>query len=124
MIRIVADDKIPFLKGALEGVAEIRYLPGAQINRSDLMGADALITRTRTTCNQELLEGTPVRFIATATIGYDHIDSAYCAEKGIRWTNAPGCNSSSRCARTMRSKGAGRRVMPPDSVARAGPGVP
>jgi len=95
MIRIVADDKIPFLKGALEEVAKISYLPGSRITRSDLMEADALITRTRTPCKRELLEGTPVRFIATATIGYDHIDTGYCEENGISWTNAPGCNSSS-----------------------------
>jgi len=95
MIRIVADDKIPFLKGAFEKVARISYLPGARISRSDLLDCDALITRTRTQCNRDLLEGTPVRFIASATIGYDHIDTAYCEANEISWTNAPGCNSSS-----------------------------
>ena len=95
MIKIVADDKIPFLKGALEGVAEMHYLPGAQISKSDLMGVDGLITRTRTRCERELLEGTGISAIASATIGYDHIDVAYCEEAGISWTNAPGCNSSS-----------------------------
>lgn len=95
MIRIVADHKIPFLKGALEGVAELVYLPGGEITRDDLLDADALITRTRTKCDRSLLEGTRVSFIASATIGYDHIDTNYCKEAGIRWTNAPGCNSSS-----------------------------
>lgn len=95
MIKIVADNKIPFLEGALEGVARVEYLPGAEISRSNLLDADALITRTRTRCKRELLEGTSIRFIATATIGYDHIDTDYCREKGIGWTNAPGCNSSS-----------------------------
>ena len=95
MIRIVADDKIPFLKGALEGVAEMIYLPGSQISKRDLLDADGLITRTRTRCDRELLEGTGVSVIASATIGYDHIDTAYCDVAGIEWTNAPGCNSSS-----------------------------
>ena len=95
MIKIIADNKIPFLEGALESVARVEYIPGAEISRSNLLDADALITRTRTKCNQELLEGTSIRFIATATIGYDHIDTDYCREKGIGWTNAPGCNSSS-----------------------------
>jgi len=95
MIKIVADNKIPFLEGALERVAKVEYLPGAEITRSHLLNADALITRTRTKCNRELLEGTAIRFIASATIGYDHIDTDYCKEKGIEWTNAPGCNSSS-----------------------------
>lgn len=95
MIKIIADNKIPFLEGALESVARVEYIPGAEISRSNLLDADALITRTRTKCNRELLEGTSIRFIATATIGYDHIDTDYCREKGIGWINAPGCNSSS-----------------------------
>jgi len=95
VIRIVADDKIPFLQGALEGVARIDYVPGAEISNSHLTNADCLITRTRTRCNRELLEGSKVRFIASATIGYDHIDTEYCRSAGINWTNAPGCNSSS-----------------------------
>ena len=95
MIKIVSDNKIPFLRGALEDVALVEYLPGAEISRKHLMDADALITRTRTRCDRKLLEGTGIRFIASATIGYDHIDTAYCQNKGIRWTNAPGCNSSS-----------------------------
>jgi erythronate-4-phosphate dehydrogenase len=95
VIRIVADHKIPFLKGALEGVASVRYLPGSEISRDDLLDADALITRTRTICNRELLEGTGIRFIASATIGYDHIDTGFCEKAGIVWTNAPGCNASS-----------------------------
>jgi len=95
MIHIVADDKIPFLKDALEGVARVDYLPGGAISSDDLKGADGLITRTRTRCDRDLLEGTNVRFIASATIGYDHIDADYCDASGIRWTNAPGCNSTS-----------------------------
>jgi erythronate-4-phosphate dehydrogenase len=83
------------LKGALEKVARVDYMAGAAITRDDLMDADALITRTRTICNRHLLEGTGVRFIASATIGIDHIDVEYCRERGIKWVNAPGCNSSS-----------------------------
>jgi erythronate-4-phosphate dehydrogenase len=92
-MKIVADDKIPFLKAVLEPYADIMYLPGATITRNDLLDADALLVRTRTKCNQELLEGTKVKFIATATIGYDHIDTVWCDANRIHWTNAPGCNS-------------------------------
>ena len=95
MPKILCDDKIPFLKGALEPHAEVVYLPGAKITRAEAKTADALIVRTRTECGADLLEGTSVRFVATATIGFDHIDTAYCDAKGITWTNAPGCNSAS-----------------------------
>jgi erythronate-4-phosphate dehydrogenase len=93
--RLIADDKIPFLKGVLEPYADIIYLPGNLISRESAMNADALLIRTRTKCNAALLEGTAVKFIATATIGYDHIDVEYCRSKQIKWVNVPGCNSAS-----------------------------
>lgn len=94
-MKVVADDKIPFLQGVLEPFADVVYKPGHEITNCDLKDAQALITRTRTTCNSKLLEGSDVKFIATATIGFDHIDTRYCAENRIEWTNAPGCNSGS-----------------------------
>ncbi len=93
MIRIVADTHIPFLRGALDRVAEMIYLPGEAISRTDLLRADALLVRTRTLCNEELLHGTGVRFIASATSGFDHVDTEYCQRVGIAWTHAPGCNA-------------------------------
>ena len=95
MIKIIADHKIPFLKGALEGIAHVEYRPAAEISHEHLKDTDALIIRTRTRCNEKLLAGTPVRFIATATIGHDHIDKNYCETHNLRWTNSPGCNASS-----------------------------
>ena len=95
MIKIIADDKIPFLEGVFEPFAGIRYLPGQSISKDDLLNADALLIRTRTKCSEKLLKGSAVKFIGTATIGHDHIDAEYCALNGIEWINAPGCNSSS-----------------------------
>ena len=94
-MKIVADDKIPYIKGALEPVAEVLYLPGNKTTPEIVKDADAIITRTRTICNEKLLKGSGVKFIATATIGYDHIDTEYCKKAGIEWTNAPGCNAES-----------------------------
>ncbi len=92
-MKIVADIQIPFLKGLLEPVAEVVYLPGREIQKKDIMDADALIVRTRTSCNSDLLEGTKVKFIGTTAIGFDHIDQNYCEAKNITWVNAPGCNA-------------------------------
>jgi len=95
-MKVVADDKIPFLKGVLEQAGiEVKYLAGAKTTAADVADAEALITRTRTKCREELLKGSAVKFIATATIGFDHIDTEYVEKQGIFWTNAPGCNSSS-----------------------------
>lgn len=92
-LKIIADDKIPFLKGVMEPYADIVYLPGAKITAEDVKDADTIFTRTRTKCNEALLKNSRVKLIATATIGYDHIDTKYCDTAGIRWVNAPGCNS-------------------------------
>lgn len=94
-MRIVADAYIPFLKGLLDDVADVVYLSPDAIDADAIKEADALIIRTRTKCNADLLKGSNVRFIATATIGYDHIDTNYCAHSGITWTNCPGCNANS-----------------------------
>jgi erythronate-4-phosphate dehydrogenase len=94
-MKIIIDDKIPYIKGALEPFAEVIYLPGSKTTPEVVKDADAIITRTRTICNQELLDGSSVKIIASATIGFDHIDTAYCESAGIKWTNAPGCNAKS-----------------------------
>ena len=94
-MKIIIDDKIPYIRGAFEKVAEVIYLSGPKTNPEVVKDADVIVTRTRTTCNEKLLGGSSVKFIATATIGYDHIDTEYCDKAGIKWTNAPGCNSGS-----------------------------
>ncbi len=92
---IVADDRIPFLKGVLEPFCDIRYYPGGEIGPAEVADADALIVRTRTQCRAELLDRSHVRLITTATIGFDHLDTAYLERRGIAWFNAPGCNAAS-----------------------------
>ena len=72
-MKIVIDNAIPFLEGVLEPYAEIRYLPGREIAARDVRDADALIVRTRTRCDAALLDGSRVRFIATAAT-----PAAYC----------------------------------------------
>ena len=94
-IKILADEKIPFLHGVLEPYADVIYLPGNKIDKATVKDADALLIRTRTKCDEFLLEGSSVKFIATATIGFDHIDTEYCNARNIAWFNAPGCNSAS-----------------------------
>lgn len=92
-MKIVADCRIPFLRGLLEPFADVVYLPGREISKKNIQDADAILVRTRTLCSRELLEGTSIRFIGTATIGYDHIDTNFCRSNNIHWVNAPGCNA-------------------------------
>lgn len=95
-MKVIVDDKIPYIKGVIEQmVDEVIYLPGKEITHKECKDADALLIRTRTKCNQELLAGSRVKFIGTATIGVDHIDINYCKKEGIIVKNAPGCNAES-----------------------------
>lgn len=95
-MKVVVDNKIPYIAGEIEKIAdEVVYLPGDAFTKEEVKEADALVVRTRTHCNRDLLEGSEVKFIVTATIGFDHIDTDYCHEAGIAWTNCPGCNAGS-----------------------------
>lgn len=94
-MRIIIDDKIPYIREAASALGDAIYLPGSEISAADVRNADALIVRTRTRCDRELLQGSQVQMVATATIGFDHIDTAYLQQAGIAWTNCPGCNADS-----------------------------
>lgn len=95
-MKIVIDDKIPYIQETICRLAdETVFLSGAAITADDVRDADVLVVRTRTRCNRQLLEGSKVQLVVTATIGYDHIDTQWLEQAGIRWTNCPGCNSGS-----------------------------
>ena len=93
-MKIIVDNKVPYIRETLEKIADqVIYLPGKDITHDIVKDADALITRTRTKCNRELLEGSNIKFIGTATIGFDHIDTEFCKRANITWKNCPGCNA-------------------------------
>lgn len=92
-MKVIIDSAIPYIRGVVEAWADVDYVEGAAIDRGVVCDADALIVRTRTRCDRALLEGSSVKFIATATIGRDHIDEAYCRSVGIEVRSAAGCNA-------------------------------
>ena len=94
-MKAIVENKIPFLTDRLAAIpgVELTVLPAAEITPAAIRDAEALFVRTRTRCDSALLEGSKVRFIATATIGTDHIDTAFCRSRGITVANAPGCNA-------------------------------
>ena len=96
-MRILIDKYIPFLQGVLDNLAQVCYIEPEQFTPEAVRDADALIIRTRTQCNRLLLDGSRVQFIATATIGTDHIDLDYCRTRNIRVVSCPGCNAQAVC---------------------------
>ena len=94
---VIIDKGIPFLQGVFPSKIEVKFLPPEEITSESVRKADALFVRTRTQINKELLHGSNVQFVATATIGFDHINQDYCRENGIYWTSCPGCNAQAVC---------------------------
>ncbi len=94
-MKIVADKYIPYLHGIAEKFGCVTYLPGNGFTPASVNDADTLIVRSVTPIGKELLEGSQVKLVCSATIGFDHIDTEYCEANGITWKNAPGCNSGS-----------------------------
>ena len=94
---VIIDKGIPFLQGVFPSEIEVKFLSPEEITSESVRKADALFVRTRTQINKELLHGSQVRFVATATIGFDHIDQDYCREAGIHWVSCPGCNAQAVC---------------------------
>jgi erythronate-4-phosphate dehydrogenase len=93
-MKLVADIDVPYINGVFDPFFKsVIYKKGVEINSKDISGADVLIIRTRTTCNQKLLAGSKLKLIATATVGTDHIDLEYCEKHGIEVVSAPGCNA-------------------------------
>jgi erythronate-4-phosphate dehydrogenase len=94
-MRIVADANIPFVRECLSSVGEVRVLGGRDITPQVVADADALLVRSITPVNEALLGGSAVRFVGTATIGFDHVDVPYLQRSGIGFASAPGSNAHS-----------------------------
>lgn len=93
-MKLIVENKIPHIAPLLaELPVEPLFLAPEAITRDAIIDAEGLIVRTRTRCDAALLDGTAVRFIATATIGTDHIDLDYCRRRGITVASEPGCNA-------------------------------
>lgn len=95
MLKIVADENIPYLDDYFSTIGNITRLNGRGISRDQVKNADILLVRSVTKVNEALLRGSSVRFVGTATIGVDHLDVLYLESQNIKWANAPGCNANS-----------------------------
>jgi len=94
-MRLVVDENLPWAEEFFADSACLVRLPGSEISKDDLMHADGLLVRSVTQVNAELLQGTPVGFVGTATIGVDHVDQAWLQKEKIEFASAPGCNADS-----------------------------
>ncbi|MBD2859636.1 4-phosphoerythronate dehydrogenase [Spongiibacter sp. KMU-158] len=98
-MRILVDENIPAALEAFSQFGEVQRVPGRQLGepqwREVLASADAIMVRSVTRVNRELLQGTNIRYVGSATIGADHLDTTFLEQQGIAWSTAPGCNADS-----------------------------
>jgi erythronate-4-phosphate dehydrogenase len=94
-MKIVADPNIPFAQEAFGALGEVRLAPGREITADAVRDADVLLVRSVTPVNAALLDASRVKFVATATIGFDHIDREYLSQKGVGFASAQGSNANS-----------------------------
>ncbi|MDB4965607.1 MAG: D-isomer specific 2-hydroxyacid dehydrogenase NAD-binding protein [Myxococcales bacterium] len=94
-MRIVADANIPYVLDAFGPLGEVVTLPSGQLTAAAVREADLLLVRSTVKVGAPLLQGSRVKFVATATIGIDHLDTAWLDGAGVRWVSAPGSNADS-----------------------------
>ncbi len=93
-MKIIADSEIVGAESCFSLYGEVKVYPGREIKAAHLRDADALLVRSVTSIDRELLANTPIRFVGSATIGTDHVDLDYLASNNIHFAHAPGCNAS------------------------------
>jgi len=94
-MRIIADTNIPFVQECFSSIGKVFLVGGGDITKEIVADADILLVRSVTKVNEQLLQGSKVKFVATATIGIDHIDCEYLKQQGIGFASAPGSNANS-----------------------------
>ena len=94
-MKIIADENIPFVAECFSSIGEVEVVPGREITPGVVADADVLLVRSITPVDADLLAGSKVRFVGTATIGFDHIDIEYLSRNKIGFASAPGSNANS-----------------------------
>ncbi|OMH25918.1 4-phosphoerythronate dehydrogenase PdxB [Motiliproteus sp. MSK22-1] len=94
-MQIVADENIPLVDEFFSHLGRVVKYPGRQLSADQVKDADILLVRSVTPVNKSLLDNSAVKFVASATIGTDHVDIDYLRQRGIGFANAPGCNAES-----------------------------
>ncbi|SUC41738.1 Erythronate-4-phosphate dehydrogenase [Providencia stuartii] len=92
-VKILVDENMPYAQQLFSKLGEVKAVPGRPVPEVELLDADALMVRSITKVNRALLSETPVKFVGTATAGFDHVDTAWLKEANIAFSSAPGCNA-------------------------------
>ena len=102
-MKIIADQQILHVAQAFSQLAEVTLCNGREITAESIHEADVLLVRSVTPINANLLEGSQVKFVASATSGQNHIDSDYLQRNSIGFAHAKGSNARSVAEYVMSS---------------------
>lgn len=94
-MKLIVDENIAFAREAFSGFGDVTLVDGRTLSDKDVKTADVLIVRSITRVDEELLAGSNIKFVGTATIGTDHINLDYLKKRNIKFTDAKGCNADS-----------------------------
>ncbi|CAQ83541.1 MULTISPECIES: 4-phosphoerythronate dehydrogenase PdxB [Photorhabdus] len=92
-MKILVDENMPYAEQLFQQLGDVQAIPGRPVQEGVLEHADAFMVRSVTKVNEELLKGSTVKFIGTATAGTDHVDQRWLSQAGIGFSAAPGCNA-------------------------------
>jgi|TARA_R110000744_G_scaffold49608_3_gene107697 erythronate-4-phosphate dehydrogenase len=92
-MKIIADENMPNAEALFSHLGTVELVNGRALTHDQVKNADVLLVRSVTKVTRDLLEGSSVRFVGSATIGVDHIDLKYLAEVNVAFSSAPGCNA-------------------------------
>ncbi|MCL2845053.1 MAG: 4-phosphoerythronate dehydrogenase [Chitinivibrionia bacterium] len=94
-MQIAIDKNILFAKEAFETLGEAQLFEQKDLTCENIRDFDALIVRSTTKIDENLLSGTNIKFVGSAVGGTDHIDTEYLQKADIAFSAATGCNSRS-----------------------------
>jgi len=94
-MKSICAESVLFGREAMATLGDVEVWPDRAIGPETMRGADALVVRSKTRVDGRLVADSRVRFVGTATAGFDHIDDRALAERGISWMAAAGCNAVS-----------------------------
>ena len=93
-MKLMIDDAVWGFDQIFSEFGEVVTLPGRQISNESLQDCDALIVRSRTRVDEELLRNSKIQFVGSTVAGLDHIDQPYLEDNAITLSSAQGCNAN------------------------------
>jgi len=95
VMKIIADSNIPFVEECFSSFGDAKAVPAGEITTDAVRNVDVLLVRSVTKVDEELLKKSSVKFVASATSGFERVDTDFLQSKSVGFAYAPGSNANS-----------------------------